>query len=440
MVRPCGHALALALCALSLLFACAAAASVSVTLEPNPVHLDESFSVVFKAGKAPDGEPDFSPLKKSFTILGQSRSSHISIINGDYNKTIEWTLTLMAKREGQLTIPPIAFGNDRSEPVTVTVAGGAVADAGRDAEVFLEVEAEPKNPYVQAQILYTVRVLVRRGASLNSADLSEPSLADALIEKLGDDKSYAASREGLGYRVIERKYAIFPQKSGPAVIEPMVLEAQLSAGGHSVFDRFFNHLPSRTLRVRSGAVPLQVKAVPAAFTGKRWLPASKLELEEAWSKYPPQTTAGEPITRTLSLKAESATVGLLPELAPKLPARKPGEEIKQYPDQPFLNEEKHFNGINSIRQEKTALVITEAGDYTLPGLEIPWWNTRTDQMQIARIPERLVSVLPAPQTSQQPAQVAPPAAETPTQPASRPRQRHRPQTRRRKRQPSFGED
>jgi hypothetical protein len=403
--------LALGLVWLILFCASALAASIDVSIEHDSVRLDVSFSLHFTARDAPDGEPDFSPLKQDFEILGQSRSSHISIVNGDYRKSIEWTLTVMAKREGRVTVPSIVFGKDRSSPLSITVAGNSTApDDDRDAKIFLEVDAEPKSPYVQAQLIYTVRVMVRRGISLGSADLSEPLLDDALIQKLGDDKRYAASRDGLSYGVIERRYAIFPQKSGTVIIEPMVLNAQVTSAGHSMFDRFFNQLPSRNIRVRSEAVSLQVRAVPAAFTGKHWLPASKLELEEAWSRYPPQVTAGTPITRTLSLKAQSAAVGLLPELTPQAGT---GSEIKQYPDQPFLKEEKHINGVNSVRQEKTALVLTRAGEYSLPGLEIPWWNTRTDQMEVARLPTRTISVLPAAQAA---APAGPPSTETQVSP------------------------
>jgi hypothetical protein len=170
----------------------------------------------------------------------------------------------------------------------------------------------------------------------------------------------------------------------------------------------------RTVRVRSDAIDLKVRPQPAAFTGSHWLPAADLKLEETWTQNPPHIKAGEPITRTLSLRAEGATVSVLPELSGDSGL---DASIKHYPDQPSLNEQKQpLTGITGLRQEKTALIPSKPGEYKLPAVEIPWWNTKTDRLEIARIPERVLKVAPSaepmpqtappgptPQTSAEPA-------------------------------------
>jgi len=375
------------------------AAAISVTADRNPVPLNESFTLVFSAEKTPDDDPDFTPLKKDFHVLGQAQSSQISIINGRYSKRTEWQVTVIAKREGALTVPPIAFGADRSEPLTLQVTGSPPPMTGGDGEdLFLEVEAEPKNPYVQAQVIYTVRVLSR--IHFSGANLSEPSADNALIQKLGDDRRYNTYRNGVQYTAIERKYAIFPQKSGTFLLEPLTLEARSAASGRSVFNQFFNH-STRILRAHSDSVRLDVQPIPVAFSGKHWLPAEHLEIEDSWSQNAPQAAVGEPITRTITVRADGATVGLLPELEPQASRQSPSD-IKRYPDQPLLNEEKLTTGLASVRQEKIALIPARSGTYRLPPIEIPWWNTKTERMEIARLPERTLTVLPgaqAPETA-----------------------------------------
>ncbi|HYE36724.1 BatD family protein [Methylocaldum sp.] len=380
----------------------ASAAAISVTADRNPAPLQESFTLVFSAEKAPDDDPDFSPLEKDFDVLGQAQSSQMSFGNNGFSRRTEWQVTVMAKREGALTVPPIAFGADRSEPLTVQVVRSAPsATTGNGEELFLEVEAEPKNPYVQAQVIYTVRVL--RRIHFSGANLSEPSADNVLIQELGKNREYRTHRNGLQYAVIERKYAIFPQKSGPLRLEPLVLEAQVATGGRSMFNQFFNQ-STRVLRVHSDPVELDVRPIPAAFSGKHWLPAERLEIEDSWSQNAPQTTAGEPITRTVTLRADGATVGLLPELEPQASPQSAGD-IKRYPDQPLLNEEKLTTGLASVRQEKIALIPAHAGTYRLPPIEIPWWNTKTERMEIARLPEHALTVLPGAQAPE----TAPPA-------------------------------
>lgn len=390
------------------------AAEIKAEPDREPVRMNETFNLVFSSDHSVDGDPDFSPLAENFEILGQNQGSQFSIMNGKLSRKQEWTLTLAPKRAGAFVIPPVAFGSDRSQPARITVleasaplpAPGAAGDA---AEVKLEVDAQPRTLYVQAQAILTVRVLVR--VDLAGADLSEPAIGDALIERLGEDRRYSTSRGGIEYGVIERKYAIFPQKSGLLRIDPLQLNAQIELGGQSLFSR-----ATRNLRVKSEPVDLKVKSIPPEFTGQHWLPAASLKLEEDWQKEPPQAKAGEPLTRTLSLRAQGATVGVLPELAGAGVGIDPS--IKQYPDQPAVNEEKNAAaGIIGTRQEKTALIPSRAGEYSLPAVEVPWWNTKTDRLEIARIPPRVLKVEPSGDASST-AAPPPPAAQAGENPAA----------------------
>ncbi|MFM8330862.1 MAG: BatD family protein [Candidatus Methylumidiphilus sp.] len=264
------------------------AATIKATPDRDPVRVDETFNLVFSTAEDVDDDPDFSPLADDFDIVSQNQGSQTSIINGKISQRQEWTLTLSPKRAGRLTIPPIAFGSDRSPAASVTVVdGGAAAPPGGDdhAELKLEVEASPKDPYVQAQVIYTVRILLR--VNVVGADLSEPALPDALVEKLGEDRRYNTTRNGWEYTVIERKYAIFPQKSGLLRLDPVQLTAQVEVGGRSFFSR-----STRAMRVKSEAIDLKVRPQPTAFTGSHWLPAAELTLEESWTQDPPQAKAG----------------------------------------------------------------------------------------------------------------------------------------------------
>ncbi|MGZ8219727.1 BatD family protein, partial [Methylomagnum sp.] len=393
-----------------------AAAKIEVSLDRNPVPLNESFTLIFSASESPDDDPDFSPLEKDFEVMGQTQSNQFSFKNGQSARSIEWRLTVMAKRAGTLDVPPVAFGSDHSEPFSVTIIQGAAGrGAAADEDVLLEVDAEPKNPYVQAQVIYTVRVFSR--FQMGQARLAGPEAADALIQQLNGEQQSIATRNGVQYRLTEVRYALFPQKSGKLRIEPTRLDAQIPVAGRSGFNPFFNR--SRSQRLQSEPVELEVRPVPPEFAGKHWLPAASLALEDSWAQKPPQTTSGEPITRTLTLKAEGATVGLLPELNP---ASAPDSgDIKQYPDQPTQNEEKRQDGLASARQEKTALIASKPGTYRLPAVEIPWWNTKTDRMETAKLPERILTVLPSAHSpSPEPAPPAPEAVSETQPPPSVP--------------------
>ncbi|MGZ5013241.1 MAG: BatD family protein [Methylobacter sp.] len=384
------------------------AAQIGVSFDRNPVSLDESFQIIFTANDTPDNDPDFSPLEQDFEILGQSQSSNSSWINGRSSRTIQWTLNVMAKHPGNLVVPAVKFGDDESQPASILVTQATASKTvNTDDDLFLEVEANPQSPYVQSQVLYTVRLY--RRVDIAQAALNEPELSDAVVEKLGDDSNYNTQIDGVNYLVTERKYAIFPQKSGALTIKPLMLTAEVMASNRPNFNGFFNSQMTKTRKISSKSVTLNVKPAPAAFTGQHWLSAEQLVLKEEWSGDNQQMKVGEPLTRTLTLLAKGTTVGQLPELN----TGKIDDQLKTYPDQPVLREQKKPEGLIAFREEKIAIIPSKAGFYKLPAIEIPWFNSQSQKMEIAKIPETTITALEATGTLPD---MAAPVAPMPVQP------------------------
>lgn len=383
------------------------AAEISVAVDRGSVNLNESFQITYTATDSPDDDPDFTPLEQDFEILGQSQSTHSSWINGTSSKTIQWVLQVMAKHAGHLTVPAVQFGDDVSQAATVQVTEVAAnKDLPVDSDLFMEVEASPEDPYVQSQVLYTMRLY--RKVEISQASLNEPELADAVIEKLGDDSNYSMQINGANYWVTERKYAIFPQKSGRMTIKPLELTAQVVTATRPSFGGFFNPRMTKTRRVASRTVALDVKPAASSFTGQHWLPAEQLQLNQEWSGDFEHMKVGEPLTRTLKLLAKGTTVSQLPELS----IAKTQDQLKSYPDQPVLKEQKNGDGVIALREEKIALIPSKEGGYKLPAIEVPWFNTRTQQMEIATIPETTIHAVAA--------AAAPVPAKAPVEAAARP--------------------
>ncbi|MDO9423673.1 MAG: BatD family protein [Methylobacter sp.] len=378
------------------------AAQISVSFDRNPVSVNESFQIIFTANDTPDKDPDFTPLEQDFEILGQSQSSNSSWINGQSSRTIQWTLNVMAKHSGSLIVPELKFGDDVSQSATILVTEATANKAvDTDDDLFLEVEANPQSPYVQSQVLFSVRLY--RRVEITQAALNEPELGEAVIEKLGDDSNYNTRINGVNYLVTERKYAIFPQKSGSVTIKPLVLTAEVVANSRPNFNGFFNSQTTRTKKILSRSVTLEVKPVPATFTGQHWLSAEQLVLKEEWSGDNQQMKVGEPLTRTLTLLAKGTTVGQLPELN----VGKIDDQLKTYPDQPVLREQKKPDGLIAFREEKIAVIPSKAGFYKLPAIEIPWFNSQSQKIEVAKIPETTITALGT--TKVQPAPAVPTA-------------------------------
>lgn len=366
------------------------AAPVEVTVDRNPAFLNESFEITFTATEDPDGEPDFSPLEQDFEIISRNHNTSLSIINGNASKQLQWTFTVMAKKTGDVTIPALNFGSASSLELVITVNDRqATTDSVEQTTpiLFLEVEASPKKPYLQSQVIYTLRFF--RRVNIAEASLKELELDDAMVERLGEDKNYKTRHNGMAYAVTERRYAVFPQKSGKMIIEPMELTAAVLDYDNSRFGGFFGSRSTRRERVKSDAITLDVQPVPADFKGRHWLAASNVKLVQKWSGDSGKMQVGEPLTRTLTLMVNGATVGQLPALQKSHDV----DGLKNYPDQPVLQDKKLEDGIIALREEKIAFIPSKAGTYTLPEISIDWFNTLTGKMETAKIPETVVTAI-----------------------------------------------
>ena len=390
------------------------AATIRAHLDRNPVTVNESFLLTFDVQGEADGEADFSPLEALFDILNRSQGSKIQIINGRMDRTSQWQLTLMARDVGNYTIPAISFGKDRSNSLSLVVEAETANASDQVGSVFLEAELTPQQAYVQSQLVYTVRLL--RSVNLRSGSLSEPKLSgvEVMVEKLGDDRSFETLRNGVRYVVVERSFAIFPQESGTLTVEPTVFQGQIIEGSRFNFKETL-----RSKRVASQPFSVAVQPIPAA-AQRPWLPSRELRLVEEWPQDPPRFRVGEPLTRTVTLTASGIAAAQLPSLAGT-----PADGLKQYTDQPLLENQTGADGLAGIRQEKIAILPSRAGRFELPAIEIPWWNTETGQQQLARIPARSIEVSAAADTQPVPAQlpVEPAPAISDSQPAEIDQQR-----------------
>ncbi len=388
-------------------------AAATASLDQHIANFGESVLLTITTEGGTDDDPDFSPLNQSFEILNQSHSSNYSIINGSFSRSKQWLLTLMPKHVGVLEIPAISFGNMQTKPLTLRVLDAKALGQSRSSnDIFLEVTPSSHEVYVQAQLLLTVKLF--RAVNLSQAELTEPDIAHAVLKKLGDDKNYETVVDQRRFIVTQRQYAIFPQQDGQLNIPAIQFTGRIATGS-SVFAQ-----NGKTVRVSSEPLTIQVLSKPAAWDKtKTWLPASDLSLRELWADG--QSTSykvGEPLTRTIELRATGLTAAQLPTLF----STQDLDGFKQYPDTPVMSEQNDDTGIIGVRQEKVAMIPTRAGELTLPSISLQWWDTQNKEIKTMLIPARVIDVLPAtnvpattpPQTTAQPPmQQAPDATAAP---------------------------
>ena len=368
-------------------FNSAHAAVIRLSVQPDRPVANESFQLVFTSDSKVSAEPDFGVLESFVDILGRNRQTSVQWVNGRNSHTTTWVLEALVTEPGQLVIPEIAFGNDRSTKTTINIhARNSNNPEITDTSLLLEIEVDKTTPYVQEQIILTARLL--RRVELNDANLTEPSAdTDVVIKRLGKDITTQTMRNNKRYEVFERRFSIFPQTSGTTTINPLTLTKQVVQSSRSLFEFDPFRQSVKTRRVESNQLQIQVKPIPASFTGDTWLPAKQLNLRDNWDPAIDPLIAGEPVTRTVFLWADGLSASQLPELPIVLP-----EGLKIYPDQPQTSEQDTDTGFNAIRQQKFAIIPGSTSNIVFPEISITWWNTQSDKMEVARLKERPFTV------------------------------------------------
>lgn len=135
----------------------------------------------------------------------------------------------------------------------------------------------------------------------------------------------------------------------------------------------------KPVRAVSKPVEIEIKPIPQTSIGKDWLPASNVQISQEWSSQPYKV--GEPITRTITLYVEGLNETQIPEIDL-------GEidGIRVYPEQPLSQTEKEAENLKSWKQVKLAMIPTQSGKIRIPEFQLEWFNTKTGQVEFAKLP------------------------------------------------------
>jgi len=350
------------------------------------------------------GQPDLSGLDADFELLGTSQSTNISIINGQRTDTVRLLVTLAPRHTGSIQVPPIQIGSERTQPLRLQVSElpqGGSGGAGGDIFVELEVGDGASELMVQQQVPMTLRLFT--AAPLLEGTLDDPRVDGAVVTKLGEDREYDTRRNGREYQVVERSYSLSPERSGELRIPPVRFEGSVrttedrrSGSRRSLFDdpffdRFFQDSPlsrdpfgmfdrGQRVSARSRGITLDVKARPGGYAGDHWLPAQALEIVDSWADTRPHLRVGQPVTRTLTLRAKGLSGPQIPQI--EIPAT-PG--LRVYPEKTESETRSDGETIYGISRQGVTLIPTKAGELMMPEIQVTWWDTTAQRERVTRV-------------------------------------------------------
>ena len=361
-------------------------ASIQATLDRDRVQLGEIVTLNIRIDGAITPQPvDMTALAPDFDVLNSSAHASMTIVNGHPEAALMIGLVLRPKHAGDLTIPALPVGGLYTSPIQLEVdePDPAAAPSSRK-NVYLEASVEPAKGYVGQQLQYVLRLYF--ATSLSAGALDDPQADGASFQRLGNDLNYETDQGGRHYHVIERRYALVPQRAGKLVIPPVQFQ------GESVDmndpDTFFPN--SQPVAAATPSVTVNVQGVPANADKQTWLPVRDLKLTAEGLPDGGEMRVGQPLNLTMLLQATGASYDSLP--APSLP---PIDGANVYPDKPLNGTRSDGTSLVGRRQQSFAIIPSRPGTLVIPEITVHWWNVLTGQPEVARLPERRFTVLPA---------------------------------------------
>ena len=374
-----------------------AAQEVQVSVDRNEVARGETLIFTIRVYDQRQGmQLDLTPLTEDFDVLGTRTSSQIRSINGVVDSWTDYIVTLFPLNEGELLIPSLQVNDTVTNPIIVTVINAGPRSNQSSEELFLEIEVNKETIYVQEQLLFTVRLYYTING-IRNPQFTELEMPNTVIQLIGSPNQYEKLIDGNRYGVYEKRYVIFPQRSGALEIPDILFRGEVTDGSSNFV---FRNLNTRRVTAFIEGITIDVQERPAAVRNSDWwLPVSKLTLEESWNVDISTLRVGDTAVRTVTMVADGLDGAVLPPFSAfEL------EGVNVYPDPADIQRTFVEGAIVGTRVESTTIVPTASGTVQIPQILVPWWNINSNQLEAAIVPAtRLViatveGVVPAEQT------------------------------------------
>jgi len=180
------------------------------------------------------------------------------------------------------------------------------------------------------------------------------------------------TREGTSYAGVRYEFAIYPQEEGSFAIANQKITVTYAAEPPQ----------SRSLTVDVPSLAFEAFIPEPAQNLDPFVSSNMLSFEQAVNRSSPELKVGDSITRTITTKADGTPAMLLP---PATFARIDG--LALYPDQPSVqdNVDRRTGALSATRIDEATYILERPGDYTLPPMELAWWNAHDSKIERTRI-------------------------------------------------------
>lgn len=406
-VRP----LAFAISALLFVFlfvareAAAQDVNVTATVNENTIGTEErlTYTIEVQAKNLPQIEAPSVPEVTGLTLLSTypSTSRNISIINGQMTQSIGFSWSFSPVQEGRATIASATVQIEDQEyvtdPITVNIIPQSQRPARRprssplfdpfdmfdkeleetpppeiaDTDIFIETRPNKRSVYQNEPVTIEYELYFRSGIQLRQSRLADSWDAEGFWREDLDVEARPVPktvvRNGVRYNMIVlKRVVVFPTRTGELTVDPLKIESEASvplSSRETFFSMRNRYVP---VELRSPAVRLNVKPLPAnapaSFSGA----VGRYELDSFVDKT--ELEVGE----SLSLKATISGEGNIATLEQPV-VTLPGI-FEQYDPHVESSIRRAGNAIRGSKVFDYILVPRSNGTFEIPPVEFTYFD------------------------------------------------------------------
>ncbi|MBR2137062.1 MAG: BatD family protein [Alphaproteobacteria bacterium] len=365
--------------------------------------------IVYDGTDVSSVRPDLDDLRRDFSIYSSSSSVQTSIINGKSETRKSWSIGLMPRKEGKIIIPEISVGNNKTSALEINVLSPDSSveiepekqtnQAQSTPDVYVELTLDQPKPYVQQEVNAVLTIHDKKGIQLSREPLFFGD-DQWIIRSLGQP---AVDYKNNNEREIKFYYALFPQKSGVIRIPEVQIDGyyesftQNSTKPSTIGDLFrlfeidIDHMfgVQKPISVRTKSEKVEVQPIASGFENLWWLPAKNAAMAAKWDMMKPEFKVGQAVSREITFVAQGVDEAQMPEISLNSIS-----EVKLYPEKPQISSFVDDGFVSSKLVMRVVYIPQKSGEIMIPAIEIPWFNTETQQMEKAVVPAQKITVKP----------------------------------------------
>jgi hypothetical protein len=254
---------------------------------------------------------------------------------------------------------------------TLLVSGAIVGSAQTPV---IHARLEPATGIIVGQPVHLVVEVLVPNYFTGSPDFPVFELENAIVVLPEETPVHLNQKiNGQSYAGIQRTYLLYPQQSGEFHLPP------------APFTVPYASVPPKSTEAKLTLPQLKFRAdIPEAARGLSYfLPTTGLTLKQSWSSPLKNLRVGDTVERTITVTTVKMQGMLIPPFALDAPTG-----IRVYPEAAKVLDQKTDRGefVFGRRMESAKYFIQKDGDYTLPAVELKWWNLNSNRLVTATLP------------------------------------------------------